>query len=162
MNYNREYNFFLFTGATIIQSPRDYTAAVGSSAVFQCTASAPNIQLHTIEFKIFNDSITTADNNCLNNSTIRICSRVIESQLVSLICEYSIGYRINCRLSVHDLSRSSEVFCRVLHQSTVEAMEVAELILKETPQGHKNSHILFVHVVMIKHVLPMCIKGQTI
>ena len=126
-----------FTGASIVQSPRDYTADIGGSAVFQCTVGAPDKQ--TIGFEIFNENITTADSNCITTSTIGVCSRVIESHIVSLTCDYSIGNQINCILSVHDLSRSSDVFCRVLNQSTVEATERAELIVSgmiETSQGN--------------------------
>ena len=112
--------------------------------MFQCTASAPNIHLYTIGFKIFNDNITTADNNCVNISTIRTCSRVIESHHVSLTCDYSIGHQINCTLSVNNISRSSDVFCRVLNQSTVEAMEAAELVVSGIESSEQGHYLFFI------------------
>ena len=105
--------------------------------MFRCTAHGTNQQ--TIGFEIFSKNITTDENNCITNFSIRTCNRVIESHLVSLTCDYSIEYQINCILSVDSVSRSSDVFCRVLNQSTVEATETAELMVVsgiESSQGH--------------------------
>ena len=101
--------------------------------MFQCIALVPNIR--TIEFEIFNGSITTADNNCTRiSATIKTCSRVIDSHPVSLACDYSIDNQMNCTLSVENMTRSSEVICRVLDQSTVLAMETAQLVVSgESP-----------------------------
>ena len=99
--------------------------------MFQCTASAPYIR--NIQFEIFNATITIDE--CTINSLIRTCSRVIDSHPVSATCDYSIDNQINCTLSVNNLTRSSEVICRVLQlgQTTVETMAAAQL------QGHKIS-----------------------
>ena len=108
--------------------------------MFQCTALVPNIR--TIEFEIFNGSITTDDNNCTRISTIiKTCSRVIDSHPVSLACDYSTDNQMNCTLSVKNLSRSSEVICRVLDQSTVLAMEEAQLVVSGESPDHTTSHI---------------------
>ena len=134
-------HYSMFSGSLITQPPQDHTATVGSSAVFKCTIRVPN--LRTIGFKIFGENITTAYNNCTTNSSIRICNRIIDSHLVSLICDYSIDYQINCTLSVDNVSRSSDVFCRVLNQSTVEATERAELMVVsgiESSQGHHYTY----------------------
>ena len=104
--------------------------------MFQCTACVPNQR--TITFEIFGENITTADKSCTINSSIRTCNRVIDSHLVSLTCDYSTDYQINCTLSVDNVTRSSEVFCRVLNQSTIEAMErAAVLVVGKSQQGHK-------------------------
>ena len=105
--------------------------------MFQCTACVPNRRI--IGFEIFGEKITTADkSSCTTNvsSLIRTCNRVIDSHLVSLTCDYSTDYQINCTLSVDNVTRSSEVFCRVLNQSTVEAMEAAVLVVGKSQQGH--------------------------
>ena len=103
--------------------------------MFQCTARVPNRR--TIGFEIFGENITTADINCTTNSFIRTCNRVIDSHLVSLTCDYSTGYQINCTLSVDNVTRSSEVFCRVLNQS-VEAMERAAVLVVDGMESSKG------------------------
>ena len=129
------YHWFL--DVFISEPPQDYTATVGSRAVFRCTAHGTNQR--TIGFEIFSKNITTDDNTrCITSFSIRTCNTVIESHLVSLTCDYSIGNQINCTLSVDSVSRSSDVFCRVLNKSTVEATDRAELILEKiqpTAQG---------------------------
>ena len=103
--------------------------------MFQCTALVPNIR--TIEFEIFNGSITTDDNNCIRISTIiKTCSRVIDSRPVSLTCDYSFESQMNCSLSVNNLTRSSEVICRVLERSTMLAMRSAQLVVSRESPDH--------------------------
>ena len=112
--------------------------------MFQCTACVPNRR--TIGFEIFGENITTADKmSCTTNYSIltRTCNRVIDSHLVNLTCNYSIDYQINCTLSVDNVTRSSEVFCRILNQSTIEAMEAAVLVVGKSQQGYRTSHTLF-------------------
>ena len=104
--------------------------------MFQCTARVPNRS--TIGFEIFGENITTADKkSCTTNYSIltRTCNRVTDSHLVSLTCDYSTDYQINCTLSVDNVTRSSEVFCRVLNQSTVEAMERAAVLVVKSLKG---------------------------
>ena len=149
-----KYSDFLGADKTnITQPPQDYTATVGTSAVFQCTAQVPNQR--TIQFEMFGENITTDDSNCITTGfsiiPMRTCNRVIESHVVSLTCDYSIEYQINCTLSVNNVSRSSDVFCRVINQSTVEATERAELMVVseiESSQGRYLFFILGKHVVM--------------
>ena len=128
-----------FSGAvksTISKPLQDNTVSMGGSAVFQCTACVPNRR--TIGFEIFGENITTADINCTTNSPIRTCNRVIDSHLVSLTCDYSTDYQINCTLSVDNVTRSSGVFCRVLNQSTVEAMERAAVLVVDEMESLKG------------------------
>ena len=103
--------------------------------MFQCTARFLNQP--TIAFEIFEENITT---NCITNfsTPIRTCNRVIDSHLVSLTCDYSTDYQINCTLSVDNVTRSSEVFCRVLNQSTVEAMERAAVLVVDGMESSKG------------------------
>ena len=106
--------------------------------MFQCTASVPNQR--TIAFEIFGENITTADINCTTNisTPIRTCNRIIDNHLVSLNCDYSTDYQINCTLSVDNVTRSSEVFCRVLNQSTVEVMERAAVLVVDGMESSKG------------------------
>ena len=120
--------------------------------MFQCTAQVPNQR--TIEFEIFGENIATDDSNCITTGfsiiPMRTCNRIIDTYLVSLTCDYSIEYQINCTLSVDNVTRSSDVFCRVLNQSTVEATERAELMVVsgiESSQGRYLFFILGMHVV---------------
>ena len=94
----------------------------------------------TIAFEIFEENITTADINCTTNisTPIRTCNIIIDNHLVSLTCDYSTGYQINCTLSVDSVTRSSEVFCRVLNQSTVEAMERAAVLVVDGMESSKG------------------------
>ena len=115
--------------------------------MFQCIASAQNIR--TIEFEIFNGSITTADNNCIKNSLIiKTCIRVIDSHPVSLTCDYSFENQMNCTLSVENLTRSSEVICKVLYQSTVLAMEEARLVMSGESPDQTIQGRLIIFIIM--------------
>ena len=124
--------YYWFLGVFISEPPQDHTVTVGSRALFRCTVLGTNKL--SIGFEIFSKNITTDDNICIGSFSIVICNRVID--LVSLTCDFSIENQINCTLSVDSVSRSSDVFCRLLNQSTVVATERAELILiQPTAQG---------------------------
>ena len=113
--------------------------------MFQCTALFLNQP--TIAFEIFEENITTADINCTTNisTPIRTCNIIIDNHLVSLTCDYSTGYQINCTLSVDSVTRSSEVFCRVLNQSTVEAMERAAVLVVDGMESSKGNVTWEIH-----------------
>ena len=130
--------YYWFLDVFISEPPQDYTATVGSRAVFRCTVRGTNKL--SIGFEIFSKNITTDDNTCIASFSIVICNTVIDSHLVSLTCDFSIENQINCTLTVDSVSRSSDVYFRLLNKTlaSVEATRRAELILERiqpTAQG---------------------------
>ena len=111
---------------------------MGDSAEFQCTASVP--QIRTVMFEVFGENITSSSSSCNTGSSVinRICSGSIANHPVTLTCDYSVGYRINCTLRIDNLmeNESSIVSCKILNDAVVEATMTAELIV----QGKKKPY----------------------
>ena len=131
--------FFHLTGnngeTTITQPPSDTRASDSGTAEFKCVASVP--QNREVEFEMFGKTVRTDDSTCttvMPSLTKRTCdkqiTRNISTHSMTLSCDYSTGYQINCSLKVDKLKDkdSSNVTCRILYGSTIEATRTAKLL----------------------------------
>ena len=113
-------------------------------------ASVP--QNREVEFEMFGKTVRTNDSSCttaMPSFTKRTCIKQItrnvpgnisHHSMVLLSCDYSTGYQISCLLRVDNLtdSDSSNVTCRILKGSTIEATRTAKLL----PPGMNTQHSL--------------------
>ena len=112
-------------------------------------ASVP--QNREVEFEMFGETVRTNDSSCETTKpsfTKRSCNKLITRNVLGNIrnhnmmlnCDYSTGYQISCLLRVDNLtdSDSSNVTCRILKGSTIEATRTAKLL----PPGMNTQHSL--------------------